>query len=49
MRYRRLQWDDNVRFRTYEPRAEPWYGFPSVRNLAGLPPEILLVPLIGHT
>jgi glyoxylase-like metal-dependent hydrolase (beta-lactamase superfamily II) len=30
-------------------RGEPWYGFEAVRQLAGLPPEILLVPLPGHT
>lgn len=49
LRYRPMQWDDNVRFQTYETQGEPWYGFPSVRDLAGLPPEILLVPLVGHT
>lgn len=44
-----MRWDDNVRFQPYETKGEPWYGFPSVRDLTGLPPEILLVPLIGHT
>lgn len=48
-RYRPIQWDDNVQFRTYEAGGEPWYGFPSVRGLEGLPPEILLIPLVGHT
>jgi glyoxylase-like metal-dependent hydrolase (beta-lactamase superfamily II) len=27
----------------------PWFGFESVRELDGLPPEILIVPLGGHT
>ena len=29
--------------------GEPWMGFDAVRDLDGLPPEILLVPLAGHT
>ncbi|PIE19741.1 MAG: MBL fold metallo-hydrolase [Proteobacteria bacterium] len=29
--------------------GEPWYGFEGVRRLEGLPPEVLLVPLHGHT
>jgi glyoxylase-like metal-dependent hydrolase (beta-lactamase superfamily II) len=49
-RYRPEQWDEVESWVTYEPRAgEPWFGFQAVRELRGLPPEILLVPLIGHT
>ena len=50
MRYRPPQWSTRAHWRTY-PRAtgERWFGFDSVRDLAGLPPEILLVPLVGHT
>ena len=34
----------------HEPGGEPWFGFECVRDLGGqLPPEILLVPLVGHT
>lgn len=29
--------------------GEPWFGFEAVRALDGLPPEILVVPLPGHT
>lgn len=29
--------------------GEPWHGFECVRELEGLPPEILLVPLVGHS
>lgn len=29
--------------------GEPWFGFETVRMLDGLPPELLLVPLFGHT
>ncbi|HYH23275.1 MAG TPA: MBL fold metallo-hydrolase [Azospirillum sp.] len=48
-RYRPRQWDEGVRWHTYEPGGEPWFGFAAVRDLEGLPPEILLVPLVGHT
>lgn len=43
------QWDDGVRWRDYGAGGEPWFGFDCVRDLDGLPPEILLVPLIGHS
>jgi glyoxylase-like metal-dependent hydrolase (beta-lactamase superfamily II) len=29
--------------------GENWYGLGCVRQLAGLPPELLMVPLPGHT
>jgi glyoxylase-like metal-dependent hydrolase (beta-lactamase superfamily II) len=38
----------NIRLQ-YAPRGERWLGFDAVRDLEGLPPEILLVPLKGHT
>ncbi|CAH2408787.1 MBL fold metallo-hydrolase [Mesorhizobium escarrei] len=48
-RYRPLQWDGVRDWRTYAPAGEPWFGFEAVRELEGLPPEILIVPLSGHT
>jgi glyoxylase-like metal-dependent hydrolase (beta-lactamase superfamily II) len=48
-RYRPAQWDDNVRWQRYRASGERWLGFECVRDLAGLPPEILIVPLGGHT
>jgi glyoxylase-like metal-dependent hydrolase (beta-lactamase superfamily II) len=50
MRYRPQQWSTQSNWRVY-PQAggEKWYGFESVRDLTGLPPEILFVPLLGHT
>lgn len=48
-RYRPAQWDDVRDWRTYAGGGEPWYGFDSVRQLDGLPPEILMVPMPGHT
>ncbi len=32
-----------------EPDGEDWFGFDCVRQLKGLPPELLLVPVRGHT
>jgi glyoxylase-like metal-dependent hydrolase (beta-lactamase superfamily II) len=49
-RYRPAQWDEIEDWRLYPfGGGEPWYGFDAVRDLEGLPPEILLVPLAGHT
>jgi glyoxylase-like metal-dependent hydrolase (beta-lactamase superfamily II) len=48
-RYRPGQWDEAVNWQSYAPDGEPWFGFEAVRDLRGLPPEILMVPLIGHT
>jgi len=49
-RYRPAQWDQVRDWRTYKESAgEKWFGFDAVRSLDGLPPEILMVPLPGHT
>jgi glyoxylase-like metal-dependent hydrolase (beta-lactamase superfamily II) len=49
-RYRPQQWDDVTSWKLYPMGGgEPWFGFDAVRDLHGLPPEILLVPLAGHT
>lgn len=48
-RYRPLQWAHGPRWVRYEVRGERWFGFEAVRQLEGLPPEILMVPLPGHT
>jgi glyoxylase-like metal-dependent hydrolase (beta-lactamase superfamily II) len=48
-RYRARQWSHAPRWIPYEARGEPWFGFECVRGLDGLPPDILLVPLVGHT
>jgi glyoxylase-like metal-dependent hydrolase (beta-lactamase superfamily II) len=48
-RYRPSQFDEVRDWRRYSGQGEPWFGFPAVRGLEGLPPEILLVPLPGHT
>jgi glyoxylase-like metal-dependent hydrolase (beta-lactamase superfamily II) len=48
-RYRPQQWDGVRRWRTYREEGERWLGFEAVRDLDGLPPEILIIPLPGHT
>jgi glyoxylase-like metal-dependent hydrolase (beta-lactamase superfamily II) len=49
-RFRPQQWSTNDHWRVYRPGGgEPWFGFERVQTLDGLPPEIALVPLIGHT
>ncbi len=48
-RYRPRQFDEVRQWRRYSGTGEPWFGFDAVRELEGLPPEILLVPLPGHT
>ncbi len=48
-RYRPPQWTDVEDWRAYNADGEPWMGFPAVRDLEGLPPEILMIALPGHT
>jgi glyoxylase-like metal-dependent hydrolase (beta-lactamase superfamily II) len=48
-RYRTSQWSHGPQWATYDVNGEGWKGFDCVRGLEGLPPEILLVPLPGHT
>ncbi len=48
-RYRPEQWDQVRRWQFYHGGGEDWFGFEAVRDLKGLPPEILVVPLPGHT
>jgi len=51
MRYRPQQWErTRANWRGYgQGRGERWLGFEDACALEGLPPEILLVPLVGHT
>jgi len=50
-RFRPRQWMFETNWVTYPtPKGgERWFGFECVRELSGLPPELLLVPLLGHT
>lgn len=49
-RFRPAQWSWQNNWIAYEEgEGEPWFGFTSVKELEGLPPELLLIPLRGHT
>lgn len=49
-RFRPQQWRHRDHWRTYSiERGEAWFDFEGVQRLEGLPPELLLVPLVGHT
>ncbi|NUR93443.1 MAG: MBL fold metallo-hydrolase [Nonomuraea sp.] len=49
VRYRPAHWAHQPDWVTYESRkGESWFGFDAL-ELTGLPPEILLIPLAGHT
>lgn len=49
-RFRPQQWSTQSQWQVYEPgEGEHWFGFSCVRSLDGLTPDILLVPLLGHT
>ena len=51
-RFRPLQWIHEENWVTYPTTGgagDRWFGFECVRDMKGLPPEILLVPLVGHT
>lgn len=48
-RYSPAQLTHSKDWTTYYPTGERWYGFQCVRELKGLPPEILMIPLVGHS
>lgn len=48
-RYRSPHWAHGPLWETYEGVGEPWKGVPAVRELKGLPPEILALPTAGHS
>ena len=48
-RYNPLHWAHGARWATYPARGERWFAFDDVCQLQGLPPELLLVHLPGHT
>ncbi|HEV7799911.1 MAG TPA: hypothetical protein VGP15_02435 [Burkholderiales bacterium] len=49
-RFRPQQWSTRPNWKVYAPDAgEKWLGFERVRALDGVPPEIVMVPMIGHT
>lgn len=50
MRYRVETWAHRPRWVLHHPdEGERWFGFEAVRRISGLPPELLIFPLHGHT
>ncbi len=48
-RYHPAQWRHRPRWVLHQPHGTRWRGFEAVRDLPGLPPEFLLLPLPGHS
>lgn len=49
-RFRPQQWSGRARWQVYPAEGGgDWFGFSGVQQLNGLPLEIVMVPLIGHT
>ena len=49
-RYRPQQWGTKQSWEVYHPsEGSAWYGFGRVHSLNGIPDDIALIPLIGHT
>ncbi|WP_353220843.1 MBL fold metallo-hydrolase [Salinisphaera sp. S4-8] len=48
-RYRPAQWAATDDWKRYEVDGERWQGFDAVRAIVDSEPDILLVPLTGHT
>ena len=48
-RYRPCHFAHGPRWQTWRADGDTWRGFACVRDLPGLPPEILAVPLAGHS
>jgi glyoxylase-like metal-dependent hydrolase (beta-lactamase superfamily II) len=49
-RYRPQQWSTRAQWRTHDAGGgSAWFGFDCVRDVPGMPPDVLLVPLAGHT
>ncbi|GAB20353.1 hypothetical protein GOEFS_114_00050 [Gordonia effusa NBRC 100432] len=50
LRYRTQQWRHGPQWQVNElDDGETWFGLEVAGNLAGLPPEIVVIPLYGHT
>jgi len=48
-RYRKVQWSHGPHWQIHQLDGEQWEGFDSVRALDESDPEVLLIPLEGHT
>jgi glyoxylase-like metal-dependent hydrolase (beta-lactamase superfamily II) len=48
-RYVAVHWAHGPKWVEHGTEGDDWFGFQSVRALPGVEPEIVLVPLLGHT
>jgi glyoxylase-like metal-dependent hydrolase (beta-lactamase superfamily II) len=48
-RYNPRQWEHTADFVLYRDGGEPFLSFPNAMPLEGLPPELLMIPLRGHS
>jgi glyoxylase-like metal-dependent hydrolase (beta-lactamase superfamily II) len=48
-RYHSVQWAHGPDWVPHSTAGDNWFGFSAVRDLPGIPPSILLIPLAGHT
>lgn len=49
MRYVAAQWAHGPNWVRHRVEGERWFGFEAIRAIPGLDPDVLLVPLTGHT
>lgn len=49
MRYVSAQWAHGPRWVRHKTQGERWFGFDAIRAIPGFDPDVLLVPLTGHT
>lgn len=49
LRYVSAQWAHGPRWVRHRVEGEAWLGFEAIRAIPGVDPEVLLVPLTGHT
>lgn len=48
-RFRLAQFSHEPKWHVHKEQGESWFGFSSIRPIPGLPVDILMIPLIGHT
>ncbi|MGI5414993.1 MBL fold metallo-hydrolase [Actinomadura luteofluorescens] len=48
-RYHSAQWAHGPDWVPHSTAGDNWLGFSAVRDLPGIPPSVLLIPLAGHT
>lgn len=49
LRYVQAQWAHGPDWVRYRVEGERWFGFEAIRAIPGLDPDVLLIPLTGHT